>query len=75
MAKLTAAQRHALPKSDFVFPKKEAFPVNDKRHARAALSRATPKGPAVVAAVRRKVHAKFPSIHIKGTTLGKMYRK
>ncbi len=36
MAKLTKAQRAALPKSAFAGPDR-TFPVNDKAHARAAL--------------------------------------
>ncbi|HEX5509852.1 MAG TPA: hypothetical protein VFX37_15230 [Pseudolabrys sp.] len=36
MAKLTAAKRKALPKSDFAGPGK-SFPIPDKSHAKAAL--------------------------------------
>lgn len=75
MAKLNAARRNALPTSDFALPKARKFPLNDKSHARNALARAAHKSPAVQAAVKRKVHAKFPSIHQGGTTLGKMYEK
>ena len=37
MAKLTAAQRKKLPKKTFAGPGR-SFPINDKNHARAALS-------------------------------------
>ena len=59
MAKLKAAARKALPTSTFAGPKR-SFPIPDKNHARAALSMAHyAKNPA---AIRAKVHAKFPSI-------------
>lgn len=42
MAKLTMAQRRALPKSDFAVPSKApgpgSFPIPDKNHAKAAKS-------------------------------------
>lgn len=41
MAKLTAAQRKKIPKSEFVFPKSEKYPVQDKAHAINAKARAT----------------------------------
>lgn len=40
MAKLSSAQRRHLPRSDFAGPNR-SYPVNDTRHARAALSRAS----------------------------------
>lgn len=62
MAKLTTRQRKALPKGDFALPGGR-YPVNDPNHARAALSRASQfASPAEQATIRRKVHAKFPSI-------------
>lgn len=41
MAKLSAAQRKALPKSSFALPTQRAYPVNDANHARLALSAAS----------------------------------
>jgi hypothetical protein len=41
MARLTAAARHALPKTAFALPGREAYPVNDVAHAIAAKGRAT----------------------------------
>lgn len=38
MAKLTAAKRNSLPKSAFA-GKDRSYPIEDKAHARAALSR------------------------------------
>lgn len=38
--KLKAAQRNALPASDFGLPAERAYPVNDKRHAGLAKGRA-----------------------------------
>lgn len=62
MAKLTSAQRNALPSSDFVFPAQRKFPVEDAAHARNALSRAGAKGGSVKSKVDAKVHSKFPAI-------------
>lgn len=75
MAKLTAARRNALPAKDFALPGKGAgpkgkgsgsYPVEDKAHARAALSRVSANGtPAQKATVRAKVARKFPDMGIQ----------
>jgi len=66
MAKLTARQRRKLPAKDFALGKGR-YPVEDKAHARAALSRISAHGtPAEKEKVRRKVHAKYPSIGVSG---------
>jgi hypothetical protein len=71
MAKLTAHDRQSLPKSDFALPGHGAgpkgaghgsYPIPDASHARNALARSANKSPEVKAAVRRKVHAKYPGI-------------
>lgn len=67
MAKLDAKQRKALPKSDFAVPSKApgsgSYPINDPSHARNALARVAQHGsPAEQAAVKAKVHAKYPGI-------------
>ncbi|HHT9109605.1 MAG TPA: hypothetical protein ACFYDZ_00430 [Candidatus Brocadiaceae bacterium] len=41
MAKLTAAKRNKLPKSDFGLPGREAYPMPDRAHAANAKARAT----------------------------------
>ena len=41
MSKLSAADRAKMPKKDFAEPGKKAFPMNDKTHARMAISGAT----------------------------------
>jgi hypothetical protein len=41
MAKLTAAKRKKLPKSDFGLPGSEKYPMPDKSHAANAKARAT----------------------------------
>jgi hypothetical protein len=63
MAKLTAAVRKRLPKSDFVEKRDRKYPIPDAAHARDALARSSgkPEHAAVVAAVRRK----FPKIKIE----------
>lgn len=71
MADLTARERQKLPRSDFARPGKGegkkgagsgSFPIPDRAHGRAALSRSADKSPAVKAEVRRAVERKFPSI-------------
>ncbi len=58
MAKLTTAQRNALPDSDFAGPDR-SYPINDKAHAANAKARASQFGsPAVKKAVAKKA-AKF----------------
>lgn len=76
---LTAAGRRALPKSDFGLPGKGdgpegkgsgSYPINDRGHAKAALSRAAANAsPSEDAAIKRKVHAKFPGMKIGGKAL------
>lgn len=62
VGKLTTRARKALPGSDFALSGRR-YPVNDANHARNALARVAQHGsPAEKAAVRRKVHAKYPSI-------------
>lgn len=65
MARLSSAERHSLPMSDFAGPDR-SYPVNDKAHARNALSRVSQFGsPKLKARVRAKVHRKYPSIGSK----------
>jgi hypothetical protein len=40
VARLTAAQRRALPDSAFAIPSRRAYPIHDASHARNALARA-----------------------------------
>lgn len=62
MAKLKAATRNKLPGKDFAGPKR-SYPIEDKAHARNALSRVSQFGsPAEKAEVRAKVHTKYPGI-------------
>jgi hypothetical protein len=65
--KLSTAQRRQIPKSDFAIPDKApesgSYPINDKAHARNALSRVSQHGtPEEKARVRRAVASKFPDI-------------
>lgn len=58
MAKLTAARRRGLRTSTFAVPSRRAFPINDKNHARAALSLIRhARSPAEKAAIRAKANA------------------
>jgi len=68
MAKLTSAERNALPSSSFAEPAQRKYPVNDPSHARNALARVSQHGSSSEKAkVRAKVHSKFPGIGKKGT--------
>ena len=62
MAKLDAAKRNALASGSFALPGRR-YPINDPNHARNALARAAQNAtPAEQATIRRKIHAKYPSI-------------
>jgi hypothetical protein len=64
MAKLDAAARKKMPKKEFAGPKK-SFPVNDKNHARLAISGATRSenagniSPAEAASIKAKARKKL----------------
>src|SRR5258708_3066354 len=65
--RLSTEQRRQIPKSDFAIPDKApeagSYPINDKAHARNALSRVSQHGsPEEKARVRRAVAAKYPNI-------------
>ena len=62
MAKLTTAERNAIPPEDFAGPNK-SYPINDDNHARNALARVSQHGtPALQARVRSAVKRKYPNI-------------
>lgn len=62
MARLTAAQRKKLPDSAFAGPNR-TFPIQDKSHARNALSRASGNAsPSLEKKIDAKAHRKYPSI-------------
>jgi hypothetical protein len=62
MTKLTTAMRKRIPAGEFALPGRR-YPIEDKAHARNALSRVAQDGtPAEKAAVRRKVHRRYPDI-------------
>jgi hypothetical protein len=72
MAKLSAGDRKRLPSSSFALPGKGegksgkgsgSYPIPDASHARNALSRVAQHGSSSEkAAVRAKVHRKYPNI-------------
>lgn len=73
MAKLTSFERKRLRKSSFALPKKRAYPIPDKSHARNALARVSQFGtPEEKAKVRAAVHRKFPSIGSKTVPLASL---
>jgi hypothetical protein len=62
MAKLTTSTRKKIPTDKFALPGRR-YPVEDKAHARNALSRVSLDGtPAEKAKVRRKVHKLYPNL-------------
>ena len=62
MARLSSADRRALPAKDFAGPDR-SYPINDASHARNALSRVSQFGTeALKRKVREKVYRKFPDI-------------
>ena len=63
MAKLTSAERKALPKSAFAIPGGRKYPVEDKAHARNALTRVAQYGDAAEKKqVRAAVQRRYPGI-------------
>lgn len=72
MAKLTTAERKKIPGKEFAGPDR-SYPIEDKAHARNALSRVSQHGSSEEKArVRAKVHAKYPGIGKKsGKSEGK----
>lgn len=71
MAKFTAADRNALPESDFAGPGR-SYPVNDANHARAALQMA-PRGvaagnisPQQAAAIKAKARNRLQNMRYGG---------
>lgn len=68
MARLSYGRRASMRSSEFALPStrdkgKGGYPIPDASHARNALSRVSQFGsPSQKAAVRAKVHAKFPGI-------------
>jgi hypothetical protein len=63
MSVLTTEERKKLKSSQFVEPEKEAYPIEDAAHGRAALSRVSQFGsPEEKSEVRAAVHKKFPGI-------------
>lgn len=72
MAKLSAADRRALPKSDFLVPSKApgpgSYPVPDAAHRRAAVGLAgMHHGKAGAAKIRGKIHKKFGNMGSKSS--------
>ena len=81
MAVMRARTRNKLPASAFAYPRTRSYPINDLKHARAALSRAAQsktKGSYqhVARAVRKRFGNAVASVGPKrGTTSRPGYRK
>lgn len=75
MAKLSSRRRRRLSKKSFAIPSKRKYPINDKAHARNALSRVSQHGsPSEKKKVRAAVRRKYPSIGKKRSTSRKRRR-
>lgn len=73
--KLTAKARRAIPTKDFALPGKRKDPINNKSHARAALTMGMRgASPAEKKEIRTAVHRKFPDVG-KGATMKKTMKK
>jgi hypothetical protein len=78
---MKAAQRRALPASAFAYPSKRAYPIDTKKRARNAMSRAAQSGTSgsyrhVAAAVRRRYGNAIPTVGRKrGTIMHAGYAK
>lgn len=67
MAKLTSKKRNSLKSSQFAEPGKRKYPVDTPNRAKNALARVSQHGTASEkSAIRKKVHAKYPSIVVSG---------
>jgi hypothetical protein len=66
MAKLTTAERKALPTRSFAEPDKRKYPIENESHAKSALSRVSQSGtPAEKAKVKAAVKKRYPSLEKK----------
>lgn len=75
MAKLTTQARKQIASKDFALPGRR-YPIEDASHARNALARVSQFGSSSEkAAVRAKVHAKYPSMGEVASAIGKAKRK
>lgn len=61
MARLTAAQRKAIPSKDFAGPGR-SYPIEDASHARAALRMDHNASPGTRAKIEAAVHKRYPNI-------------
>ncbi len=73
--KLTTKTRNAIPTKSFALPGRR-YPIEDKSHARNALSRVAQNGtPAEKATVRAKVKRKYPSIGVQHPQSHRQFEK
>lgn len=71
MTKLKARQRKKLPATAFAYPSKRKYPIHDRAHAKAALSRAaSSKTSGSYAHVAAAVNRRYPGM-AKGKTTQK----
>ncbi len=74
--KLTTKERNELKSSDFVFPKKREYPIQDIEHARIALAFATKsKNPLIKRKVFNAVYKRYPELRNPDSKLAKVVKK
>lgn len=62
MAKLTTAQRDALPARDFALRATRQYPIQDHEHARLALDELRHEPVRLQEAIKRAVYARYPDL-------------
>lgn len=72
LLEMAKATREKIPRGEFIFPEKRAWPIHDKKHAKIALVWATwPQHKQVRSIVVKKVLAKYPDLKGYGAAKGK----
>lgn len=65
MAKLSAKERKALKTSSFALPATREYPIQDRDHAKAALSLEHNASPQQQAVINRAIDKKYPGLRSK----------
>ena len=63
--KLTTNKRNRMRSSSFALPEKRAYPINDKSHARNALSRLHYATPAEQKTIKKAIDKRYPGLRKK----------
>ena len=63
--KLTTNKRNRMRSSSIALPEKRAYPINDKSHARNALSRLHNATPAEQKTIKKAIDKRYPGLRKK----------